>query len=318
MTSILVDRQGAQARLTRDEIEDRLRSGRFFWLDLHRPTAADFELLRDVFGFHPLALEDSEHFGQRPKVDEYDDFVFLVVHGWAPDEDGLVEVHCFYSDRFLVTVRRDEAPAFDSVRERLAQQDGEKTEGIRLLHRILDQLVDSFFPPLSDFDDRLDGIEDAMFARPDDAQLQEIFAMKRKLVKFRKAISPERDLVGRLVNGDVAVPGMTREAERYFRDVYDHLLRLSEMIDTYRDLMTASIDVYLSLGSNRLNVVMKQLTAIATVFLPITFVTGFFGQNFPWMVDHIGGWPAFLVFGIGLQLLVGAALFALFKRRGWL
>jgi magnesium transporter len=172
MTSILVDRQGAQARLTRDEIEDRLRSGRFFWLDLHRPTAADFELLRDVFGFHPLALEDSEHFGQRPKVDEYDDFVFLVVHGWAPDEDGLVEVHCFYSDRFLVTVRRDEAPAFDSVRERLAQQDGEKTEGIRLLHRILDQLVDSFFPPLSDFDDRLDGIEDAMFARPDDAQLQ--------------------------------------------------------------------------------------------------------------------------------------------------
>jgi magnesium transporter len=142
--------------------------------------------------------------------------------------------------------------------------------------------------------------------------------MKRKLVKFRKAISPERDLVGRLVNGDVAVPGMTREAERYFRDVYDHLLRLSEMIDTYRDLMTASIDVYLSLGSNRLNVVMKQLTAIATVFLPITFVTGFFGQNFPWMVDHIGGWPAFLVFGIGLQLLVGAALFAMFKRREWL
>jgi magnesium transporter len=318
MTSILVDQEGAQAGLTREEIERRLRSGRFFWLDLHRPTASDFELLREVFGFHPLALEDSEQFGQRPKADEYDDFVFLVVYGWAPDEDGLVEVHCFFSDRFLVTVRRDEAPAFEALRDRLARGEPGPDERALLLHRIMDGLVDSFFPALSDFDERLDRIEDEMFDRPNDAQLQEIFSMKRRLVKLRKAVTPQRDLFGRLASGDLELPGMTRETERYFRDVYDHLIRLSEMIDTYRDLMTASIDVYLSAGSNRLNAVMKQLTAIATVFLPLTFVTGFFGQNFPWMVDHIGGWPAFLGFGIGLQVVTLAALFALFKRRGWL
>jgi magnesium transporter len=318
MSSHLIDRRGAAGvELDRAEIEERLRRGEFFWLDLQGPAEEDFALLREVFGFHALAIEDSEHFEQRAKLEEYDDFVFLVLYGWAPDEDGLVEVHCFYSERYLITVRRDEAPAFEQLYERFTSRAEEFEEGALLLYRVSDALVDSFFPALADFDDRLDAIEDGIFERPSDAQLQEIFAMKRRLVKVRKAITPQRDLFGRLVSGGVEFPGMTRETERYFRDVYDHLIRLGEMIDTYRDLMTASIDVYLSSGSNRLNMVMKQLTIIATVFLPLTFVTGFFGQNFPWMVDHIGGWPIFLFLGLGLQLATIAALVAMFKRRGW-
>ncbi len=118
--------------------------------------------------------------------------------------------------------------------------------------------------------------------------------------------------------GAAGLPGMTADDERYFRDVYDHLIRISDLIDTYRDLLTGAMDVYLSTVSNRLNTVMKQLAIIATVFMPLTFLTGFFGQNFPFLVRHIGGWPAFLAFGIALEVATLAVVLGMFWRRGWL
>jgi magnesium transporter len=177
--------------------------------------------------------------------------------------------------------------------------------------------VDSFFPILADFDDRIDELENQTFLHASDAQLQEIFAMKRLLVGMRKAVTPQRDLFAGLLGGPVELPGMTIEAERHFRDVYDHLIRISDLIDTYRDLLTSSMDVFLSTVSNRLNVVMKQLAIIATVFLPLTFLTGFFGQNFGWLVRNIGGLPTFIVFGIGTQIVTVVILMIFFKRRGW-
>ncbi len=315
----LVDRGGAaEADFDRANLESRIAQGDFFWLDLHRPTDDELEALGEVFAFHPLAVEDSLHFGQRPKLEEYDDFVLLVVYGWAPDEDGLVEVHCYYSDRFLLTVRRDDAPAFAEVRERSRRTLATAPDGILVLHQVVDGLVDSFIPPLERFNDRLEILEDAMLSRPTEVQMQEILRMRRRLVLLRKAIAPQRDLFGRLAGGVADLPGLTPEAERHFRDVYDHLFRLAETIDAYRELMTGAIDVYHSAASNRLGSVTKQLTVIATIFLPLTFVTGFFGQNFGWMVDHVDGWPAFLGFGIGSQLLALAILAAYLRRRGWL
>ena len=305
--------------LTRENVERLLASGEFFWLDLHQPTAEDFAVLRDTFRFHPLALEDSAHFGQRSKLEDYDDFVFLVVYGAVPDDDRLVEVHCFYSERFLVTVHRDEAPAFRAVRNRYQKRKTPIDDPGRLLYRIVDALVDSFFPILEDFDDRIDRLEDETFLHASDQQLQEIFAMKRLLVGMRKAVTPQRDLFASLLGGGglTDLPGMSGEDERYFRDIYDHLIRISDLIDTYRDLLTSSMDVFLSTVSNRLNVVMKQLAIIATIFLPLTFITGFFGQNFGWLVLHVRGWEQFLIFGIGLELVAVALLVAYFKRRGW-
>jgi magnesium transporter len=306
-----------ELHLSRENVERLLAGGSFFWIDVHGPTEEDFAVLRDVFQFHPLALEDSEHFGQRAKLDDYDDFVFLVVYGAVPDEDRLVEVHCFYSERFLVTVHRDDAPAFTEVRRRYEKREGPMDNPGRLLYRIIDALVDSFFPILADFDDRIDELEDQTFLQASDAQLQEIFAMKRLLVGMRKAVTPQRDMFATLMGGVAELPGMTAEDERYFRDIYDHLIRISDLIDTYRDLLTSSMDVFLSTVSNRLNVVMKQLAVIATIFLPLTFVTGFFGQNFGWLVRNIGGWPAFVALGIGLEILTVAVLVVYFKRRGW-
>jgi magnesium transporter len=314
---VVHEEQVGELHLIRDNLERLLASGSFFWIDLPAPKDEDFAVLRDVFQFHPLALEDSEHFGQRAKLDDYDDFVFLVVYGAVPDEDRLVEVHCFYSERFLITVHRDDAPAFVLLRDRYQKRRAPMEGSALMLYRIIDALVDSFFPILADFDDRIDELETQTFLHASDKQLQEIFAMKRLLVGIRKAVTPQRDLFASLLGGVAQLPGMSTEAERHFRDVYDHLIRLTDLVDTYRDLLTSSMDVFLSTVSNRLTIVMKQLAVIATIFLPLSFLTGFFGQNFGWLVENVASLPAFIVFGVGSQVVAVVILMTLFKRRGW-
>src|SRR5439155_18790714 len=299
------------------KVAELLASGGFFWLDLDQPDQNDFSILREAFGFHPLAVEDSEHFDQRAKIEDYDDFVFLVVYGASPDDDRLVEVHCFYSERFLVTVHREDCPAFAELRRRYQRGQKKLEHPSLLLYQVVDGLVDSFFPVLAAFDDRIDELEDAIFLKADDRQLQEIFRMKRLLVGMRKVVGPQRDTFAQLMGGIAELPGLAEEDDPYFRDLYDHLIRISDLIDSYRDLLTGAMDVYLSTVSNRLNSVMKQLTIIATVFLPLSWLTGFFGQNFGFMVRHVGRWEAFVGLGVGSELLVLATLLLFFKRRGW-
>jgi magnesium transporter len=308
---------GEEVDFSRDAAERLLAGGEFFWLDLYRPAPGDFEILRDLFKFHPLAVEDSEHFDQRAKIDDYDDFVFIVVYGASPDRDRLVEVHCFYSERFLVTVHRDDCPAFVELRRRYdwRHEPGEKPSLV--LYRVTDGLVNSFFPILSAFDDHIDELEDQIFSDVSDEQLQEIFRMKRLLVGMRKAVTPQRDAFASLTGRVAELPGFDREDEHYFRDIYDHLIRISDLIDSYRDLLTGAMDVYLSTVSNRLNAVMKQLTIIATIFLPLTFITGFFGQNFGWLTGHVQHWGAFVGLGLGTEVLALLLLVGFFKRRGW-
>jgi magnesium transporter len=313
----LVAPSRAVADAKRDAVAELLASGETFWLDLERPSHEDFTVLRELFGFHPLAVEDSETFGQRPKVEDYEDFVFLVVYGWSPDEDGLVEVHCFYSERCLVTVHRDPAPSLDGLFEKLDHHRDRFPEAALLLYAVVDRLVDELFPALERLDESLDAIEERVFEAPREQQLQDIFAMKRQLARLRRVVAPQRDVLARVVSGGVELPGMTREVERYYRDVYDHLIRLTEEVDGDRELANSAIDAYLSTASNRLNATTKQLTVIATIFLPLSFLTGFFGQNFAWMVGEVGSWQAFALLGIGLELLTIAGLLLLFRLRGW-
>jgi magnesium transporter len=316
--SHLLDRDGTvQQHYDRVAIESRLTTGEFFWLDLHDPGEEDFRLLRDVFKFHPLALEDSEQFGQRPKLEDYDDFIFFVFYGAAPppDEDRLVEVHCFYSEHFLVTVRQDEAPACEALKERYSKRPAPLEKPIALLYRLLDGLTDSFFPALEDFDERIDGVEDEIFGEPKEEQLEEIVRMKRRLNRLRRVVGPQRDLVGQLFGGMAQLPGSDPEAERYFRDVYDHLIRVTDLIDSYKDLLTGAMDVYLSSISNRLNVETKRLTVIATIALPLIVISGFFGQNFGFLVRHIDSPESFVGLGIGMPLILFALLMVYLRRR---
>jgi magnesium transporter len=135
---------------------------------------------------------------------------------------------------------------------------------------------------------------------------------------MRKMVTPQRDMVSSMLAGTAQIPGMTTETERYFRDLYDHLIRISDLVDSYRDLLSGSLDAYMSMVSNRLNDVMKQLTIIATVFLPLSFLTGFFGQNFAWLVSHIGSAATFFGLGLGTEVLAVVLLLAMFRRRGWM
>ena len=303
-------------QLTRAALERELTSG-FFWLDVRGPSAEDVAVIGETFGLHPLAVEDSLKFGQRPKLDDYGDTVLIVLYGNAPDQDDLVEVHAYVSERFVVTLRRDASPGIDELYRRYHERDRSPRSAAELVYRLADALVDSFFPALDAFSDRLELIEDDLLRNPRQEHLRDIFAMRNRTARLRRVLAPQRDLVGRIASRAVELPAETAETERYFRDVHDHLIRLGEQLDLLRDGMTAAIDVYLSSSSNQLNEVTKRLTVIATIFLPLAFVTGFFGQNFPWMVDHVGGLSAFLVLGVGSQLAVLLILLLWFRRRGW-
>ena len=318
MDSFLITVDGTEHGVSTGTVRQLLDTSARFWLDLAGMDKSTADaLLLDTFGFHPLAVEDAEHFGQRPKVDPYDDFTLIVVYG-ATGSGRLVEVHCFYTENYLVTVHRDDCPELTGLARRLEQRPDLRTDHVMLLYRVVDSLIDGYFPVLADLDDRIDALEDAILQRPTDQQLGQLFDMKRSLIALRKVVTPQRDMFASLLSGTGTLPGMTPDAERYFRDLYDHLIRISDLVDSYRDLMSGVLDTHLSTVSNRLNVVMKQLTIIATIFLPLSFITGFFGQNLGWLVNREGSLAAFLIFGIGSEALAVGGLLFMFRRRGWM
>jgi magnesium transporter len=297
----------------------------FFWLDLD-DQASDgtvSELLGVHFKFHPLAVQSAERFDQRPRIDEYDEFTYLVTRGADPQHTGTAEVHCFWTASYVVTVHRGDAcPPIARARQRLEQLHHSTVATppqIVIVYQVMNAEVDSFFPVLSKFDDRIDELEDDILKAPTEAQLGELFDMKRSLMEMRKVIAPQRDMMASINAGVADIPWMTDNASRYFRDLYDHLIRLADEVDSYRDLLSGVMDTHLSTVSNRLNVVMKQLTIIATIFLPLSFLTGFFGQNFAYLVRvWLAPTWAFYVIGIGLELVTVVFLVWMFRKRGWL
>jgi len=302
--------------VTRPNIERALKEDDLLWLDLEDTGPDTIALLREVFKIHPLAIEDAQEFNQRPKIEDYDDFVSLVAYGAQGLDQPLAEVHAFYAEHFLVTVHRDPVPAIGHACTTLTRMP--TTRRLLALYRLLDALVDSMFPFLASLDDRIDDLQDEIFVSPKQQQLSALFALKRQLVDMRKLVTPQRDMVSTMLTGVVPIVGMTADTERYIRDLYDHLIRISDLVDSYRDLLGGSLEAYMSMVSNRLNDQMKQLTIIATVFLPLSFLTGFFGQNLGWLVNHIGSLTAFLIFGVGTEVAAVIGLLVLFKKRGWM
>jgi magnesium transporter len=320
-----LSQNGVTMDATPQGIEEAAAGGEYFWLnlDIHDPGPDDdvTRLLVDTFHFHPVAVEAVERFGQRARIDDYDDFVHIITFGMAADGKDVAEVHCFVTDKFIVTLHQGDCPALATVCDRIATHHSAKAAApqVVILYLILDTLIDSFFPVLSDFDDSIDDLEGAILKNPTEEQLGTLFDMKRQIMTIRKVVTPQRDMIAGLNGGMVTIPGMTDQATAYFRNLYDHLIRISDMVDAYRDLVGGAMDTHLSMVSNRLNVVMKQLAIIATVFLPLGFLTGFFGQNFAWLTAHLqANLGYFLFLGIGSEVAAIAFLLILFKRRGWL
>jgi len=298
------------------QLDELLAGDHFFWLDLESPSPEVVQELGRRFGLHPLAVEDTQEFGQRPKLDDYGTSALLVFYGLHTDGTP-VEVHFHLSGSWMVTVRREACTALNEAFRRI-ESDVPRTEE-EAIYRVLDSLTDSFFPVLERMDDEIDELMGAMIERPRSDQRQELFEMRRRLIEMRRIVAPQRDVLAR--GGDLLgrLPGLEADDARdWFRDVYDHLLRIAELIDSYRDLLSGALDVYLSTVSNRLNDINTQLAVVATIFLPLTFVTGFFGQNFGTLVRHINSDEAFWGYGVGSMVVGALALYLWFRRSGFL
>lgn len=303
------------------EVRGLVDAGEFVWVDVDDPDDTQIDALASCFSLHPLSVSDLREFGQRSRLERFGDHLGGVFYGAVPGslrEGGpkLREVHVFVSKTWLVTVHREPLEDLHELRERVAENDG--LDPSLLLYRLFETLTESFFPALELIDDEIDEVESAVMSGPDQRQLTQIIHLRRVLVGLRRVVSPQRDML--ISGGELLLEVLDAPADRaaYFRDVRDHLVRVSEMLDALRDLLAGAMDLYLSTVNNRQGEINKQLTLIATIFLPLTFVTGFFGQNFGWMVaELIRSQEAFWIFGVGSLVVSGIALWVFFWRRGW-
>ena len=314
---LLVKEENAVKEHEPDQLSE-LRPEHPCWLDISDPQGEEMALAARELNLHPLAVEDAQHQHQRPKIDEYDDHYFIVVYALeeaSPDEIVNRELSIFVKQNAVVTVHDGSIASLQLV-ERRFREGKLATTGL-LLHAILDTIVDSYFDILDGLGERVETIEGMVIeGDPRDARtsIKDLFKLKRDLLAIRKVIAPERDVAAALVRGDIRE---LREAGRraYFQDLYDHIVRVTDEVDTFRDLVSNVVDAYLAAQSNRLNEVMKVLTAVATVLLILGVVTGFFGQNWTFIP-----YDDFLLFVLVMLSMVAATLgtAVYFKRRGWL
>jgi magnesium transporter len=291
-----------------------------FWMDVEAPDADDYEILSKAFGFHPLTIEDVKSGDQRPKLEEYTGYSFMVLFEAVLKAEGgldFEEYFLFLANDYLVTIHKDPQPYLAELRKRIeARPDTTKDQPAFLTYLVVDQIVDANFPVLDQLDNTIDELEDTIIDRADPEQLRTIYTLKHDITRLRQLLGAQRDLFQRLISSSLGPDD--REMGLYYRDVYDHIIRQYETVDSLRDLLTGAMDVYLSTVSNRLNVTMKTLTVIASLFLPLTFLTGFYGMNFAFLTQVLE--PPYIAFwvGVGTMLIATAIQFWFFRRRGWI
>lgn len=294
------------------------------WVDLMGDGNSAIEaLLQQTFGFHPLAIDDALHETHIPKVDDWDTYLYLVFQDVAYDAAQrmilLPELDVFLGRGFLVTYHKHPISAVDQVWE-VCQRDPRWLQhgADHLLYRLIDELVDRYLLAIDDMEEDLAQLENSIFEEPSPALLEQLFTFKRMCLRLRRVLAPQREVVNKLARDDYATIGPKDRI--YFRDVADHMIRLYDMSDNLRDLVLGSMDIYLSVVNNRMNDIMKTLTIITTLFMPLTFLTGFFGMNFFQAVLPSNFWTGMgmLAFVLGFMLLLPAAMFWWMRRRAWM
>ncbi len=293
----------------------------FLWVSLENATDAEIDLiLRDIFQFHPLAIEDCQSIGyQTSKIDDYSDYIFIIAHAINPNEaiDNFetLELDFFLGMNYLVTCYTDEImpPVINTWK--LIQKDYRLSQNGPdfLCHAILDALVDDYMPIIDKMESDVEWLEDSVLEKPKSETLQCLLSLKHNIMSLRRIIAPQREVMNRLSRNEFSQ--IDRQSLIYFRDIYDHLVRIQDLTDIIRDIVSGALDIYLNSTSLRLNEIMKALTIVSTVFLPLSFITGAFGMNF----QYIPGASAKLGFYItGLILLIlGIGMLLYFKKRRW-
>lgn len=348
MHTLTVRRQGRFAMdLAPQAISDVLATpGTILWLDIQDPTEEEIRLLHDEFCFHPLAIEDATRAHERPKVDAYEHamlqnpqgpeeenaeaedaalepgrhtYYFIVFYEAAPDiehDQVLTQaINIFVGPNFLVTVHGGDSK---NVRNTLARWQGPDsplgTSIGALVHAFLDAIVDDYFPLMDQVADRVEDLEDLIFEHFSRQAIESVFSLKKSLLTMRRIVAPERDVLNVLLRRDLSIFGPADVA--YLQDVYDHIVRVTDNIDTYRDLLSSALDSYLSLQSNHLNEIVKVLTIASILLMAASLITGFYGMNFVHMPEL--SWQVGSLWALFLMAFVTVALVVYFKRKEWL
>ncbi len=286
----------------------------WYWVDFQQPTDAEVQFLREPLAFHPLAIEDCMHHLQRPKLDYYEDYTFFVTQTLNHDTFKKNEVDFFLSKNYLVTFHHNPSIEINEVWNRLNHSsDVKKWDPAHVLYNVFDKMVDNYFPPVYQIEDRLNEIDENSRGRAMEVLLEELFETRHQLLSLRHTITPMRDLIYRILNSQ----RMTNIQGKmlYFSDIHDHLLKLTEMIEANRELATDIRDSYISLNSHQSNHVMKVLTVITTIFMPLQFIVGLYGMNFANMPElH---WKYGYFASLFVMFLIGLAMSWWFKKKGW-
>mgnify|MGYP001944943286 FL=1 len=288
----------------------------WFWVDFSNPTEEEVIHLSSTFHFHPLAIEDCLHRLQRPKLDYYDDYTFYVTHIVREKENELVkeELDFFVAENFIVSFHQSPAKELQLVWDRLLSQEfSEKWDTYYIFYRILDKIVDNYFPVIYKIEDELAVMEDNTENKSMNNLMNELFETRNMLLNLRHTVNPMRDLLYRMLNSH-HLSGIIDRKE-YFSDIYDHLLKLSDMVMSNREVTADIRDSYLSLNSHQTNNVMKVLTIITAIFAPLTFIAGIYGMNFENMPELT--WKYGYFYSIGLMGAIGVLLYLWFKSKGW-
>jgi magnesium transporter len=316
-------REGKQHRIITDldDISEALKEKEnLVWLDLVSPSADDLEVLRREFDLHPLAIEDAQTAHERPKIETYADYVFIIIHPatWEGDRLVIHEMAIFAGPRYLVTIHHEPPYPIAEAERRWHLHDGELGADVGiLLYTLLDTIVDGYFPISDRLEEWISELQNGLFDERTDQNrtLKDIFELKNDVHHARRAIVPMRDILQPLLRGDLKL--FDRDDLPFYRDVYDHTIRVIDQLDSARDFVNSALEIHLSLVANRQNEVSKQLAVIATIFLPLTYLTGFFGQNFGYMVNGITSPQTFWYIGVGSQVAGLIALLAYFRIKRW-
>ncbi|OES46434.1 magnesium/cobalt transporter CorA [Domibacillus iocasae] len=283
----------------------------WYWVDLDQPTDEETIILQDFFAFHPLAIEDCLQFIQRPKLDYYDNHSFMIIQSINRKTLDPEEIDIFWCANFIVTFHHKKSIEVDTVWDRLL--DAKKIKSlnpVQILYHLLDKVVDYFFPSVYQIEDSLIQLEaeDADQLKTDD-----LFDIRKELLKLRRIVFPMRELLYRVLNSERIQ--LTKKSKVYFKDIYDHLLMLTEIVESNRELTKDMRDSYLSVNSNRMNSIMMTLTVITTIFMPLTFIAGVYGMNFDHMPELHWRYGYFIV--LGVMAGISVTMFVFFWRKGW-
>jgi magnesium transporter len=306
--------------ITASDISDlRLSKENILWADVSDPTSEDFIELAEEFGFHPLSIEDCRTRHQRPKVEEYQGYYFIVIYEAAlvglNRHLELRELNIFLGANYLVTVHSRPIRAIKTV-HRLWQEWTDRAEqGTGLLaYLLMDNIVDDYMPLLDIMSDRMDELEDSIFGEFKPEAIEEIFRIKKQLLYLRRSIAPLREVFNTMLRREQ--PIFPRETYVYFQDVFDHIIRVADTIDTLRDMLGSTMDAYLSVSGNRMNMVMKRLTSISTILMSVTLIAGIYGMNFERMPEL--KWKYGYVVALSSMVAVGLSLYFYLRRVKWL